>query len=93
MNFVRAKELTVWLDLGSTPSRKVGRLADTRAGVLFEYDDGFVRSGLELSPFRLPLRPSPLKLRLKFFFSSLAPRHRVLWCSLEHLAQARRQRS
>lgn len=61
MSFVRTKELTVWLDFGSTPSRKVGRLADTRAGVLFEYDDGFVRSGLELSPFRLPLGPGVVR--------------------------------
>jgi serine/threonine-protein kinase HipA len=29
--------------------------------VLFEYDDGFVRSGLELSPFRLPLRPGVVR--------------------------------
>lgn len=61
MSFVRARELSVWLDFGTQPSRKVGRLADTRAGLLFEYDDGFLRSGFELSPFRLPLGPGVVR--------------------------------
>ena len=36
---------------------KVGRLATKDQEVLFEYDASFLEKGLELSPFRLPLRP------------------------------------
>lgn len=37
--------------------QKVGRLAETSAGLAFEYDPGFIATGHELSPFNLPLRP------------------------------------
>ena len=37
--------------------QKVGRLAETAAGLAFEYDPGFIATGHELSPFNLPLRP------------------------------------
>jgi serine/threonine-protein kinase HipA len=36
---------------------KVGRLATKDREILFEYDTAFLDLGLELSPFRLPLRP------------------------------------
>ncbi|RXL81505.1 type II toxin-antitoxin system HipA family toxin, partial [Citrobacter sp. AAK_AS5] len=36
--------------------RKVGRLAAQQRQILFEYDPAFVAGGLEISPFRLPLR-------------------------------------
>ena len=36
---------------------KVGRLASRNREVLFEYDSAFLALGLELSPFKLPLRP------------------------------------
>ncbi len=36
---------------------KVGRLASKNREVLFEYDSAFLAPGLELSPFKLPLRP------------------------------------
>ena len=34
----------------------VGRLAERNRVTLFEYDQGFLNSGIELSPFKLPLR-------------------------------------
>jgi serine/threonine-protein kinase HipA len=37
--------------------RKVGTLAEDRGRVFFEYDPGFLATGLDLSPFRLPFRP------------------------------------
>ena len=37
--------------------QKVGRLAETSAGIVFEYDPAFIAAGHELSPFSLPLRP------------------------------------
>lgn len=47
--------LTVYLDTGER--RRVGRLAASRREILFEYDPGFIASGLQISPFQLPLRP------------------------------------
>lgn len=46
--------LNVFLDGRSR--RKVGRLAAQQRQILFEYDPAFVAGGLEISPFRLPLR-------------------------------------
>jgi len=37
--------------------QRVGRLAETPAGLAFEYDPAFLASGHQLSPFTLPLRP------------------------------------
>ncbi len=39
---------------------KVGRLALRRRKIFFEYDKEFLASGLELSPFKLPLQPAVL---------------------------------
>lgn len=61
MSFVPTRELAVWLDFGTAPARRVGRLATVRSGVLFEYDREFVSSGLELSPLRLPLGPGVVR--------------------------------
>lgn len=49
------KELTVSLDFGKTP-RPVGRLALRDRRIFFEYDTEFLMSGLEISPFKLPLK-------------------------------------
>jgi serine/threonine-protein kinase HipA len=46
--------LNVFLD-GRT-RRKVGRLATQGRRILFEYDPTFIASGLQISPFQLPLR-------------------------------------
>ncbi|MDI1249627.1 MAG: type II toxin-antitoxin system HipA family toxin [Lacunisphaera sp.] len=37
--------------------QKVGQLAETPAGLAFEYEAGFIATDHELSPFHLPLRP------------------------------------
>ncbi len=34
---------------------RVGRLAEDKGSIVFEYDAGFIRSGLEISPYLLPL--------------------------------------
>ena len=46
--------LTVYWESGER--RKVGRLAYRQRQILFEYDPDFLASGLEISPFKLPLR-------------------------------------
>jgi serine/threonine-protein kinase HipA len=53
----RVEQLAVFYE--PTPERrhKVGRLALKDRQILFEYDPPFLASRLELSPFRLPLRP------------------------------------
>ena len=48
--------LNVYLD-ARNQRRKVGRLAFKDRNVLFEYDSSFLASGIEISPFKLPLRP------------------------------------
>jgi serine/threonine-protein kinase HipA len=48
--------LTVYLEAGER--RKVGRLALRQRQVLFEYDPAFIASGIEISPLKLPLKPS-----------------------------------
>jgi len=53
--------LNVYLDAREHGSeagrRKVGRLAFKDRQVLFEYDLSFLSSGIEISPFKLPVRP------------------------------------
>jgi serine/threonine-protein kinase HipA len=46
---------TVYLDAWNQRS-KVGRLANRDRQILFEYDPGFLASGIEISPIKLPLR-------------------------------------
>jgi serine/threonine-protein kinase HipA len=48
--------LNVYLD-ARNQRQKVGRLAFKDRQVLFEYDSSFLASGIEISPFKLPLRP------------------------------------
>ena len=53
------KEIKVSLDFGQDSEKKtlsVGRLAIRDRKIYFEYDAAFIRSGLELSPLRLPLK-------------------------------------
>ena len=45
--------LTVYLDIGER--LKVGRLALRERRILFEYDPAFIATGIEISPFKLPL--------------------------------------
>ena len=47
--------LTVYLDAHGH-RHKVGRLASRERRILFEYDAAFLTSGIEISPFKLPLK-------------------------------------
>lgn len=49
-------DVDVHLSTASGP-RLVGRLLDAERQIHFQYDRAFLDSGLELSPFKLPLRP------------------------------------
>jgi serine/threonine-protein kinase HipA len=45
----------------------IGRLADAGDGVLFQYAESFLASGLWLSPFKLPLHPGVFEAERKSF--------------------------
>jgi len=47
--------LTVYLT--QTTTQKVGTLAIKDKKIYFEYDKAFLRTGIELSPYKLPLKP------------------------------------
>jgi serine/threonine-protein kinase HipA len=47
--------------------RLVGTLAEDRGRVFFEYDPGFLATGLDLSPFRLPFQPGLFEHRDRAF--------------------------
>jgi len=51
------KKLTVRLRRSPTDSIDVGQLADIDRRIFFEYDAAFLTPGLQLSPFKWPLRP------------------------------------
>jgi serine/threonine-protein kinase HipA len=57
--------LTVWYE--GTERRRIGRLASRDRRILFEYDPAFVTSGIEISPFELPLKPSVMESRRDLF--------------------------
>lgn len=54
-------EIKVGLEFGSG-IQSVGRLAIRNGIIYFEYHDEFVRNGVEISPFRLPLKRGVLEL-------------------------------
>jgi serine/threonine-protein kinase HipA len=54
VTFAPTELLTVYLE--SQERLKVGRLARKQRSILFEYDPEFIASGIEVSPFKLPLR-------------------------------------
>ncbi len=55
MSHKSVRHIKVGLDFGSNP-RLVGHLALRDRQIYFEYDADFVRQGLDLSPFQLPLK-------------------------------------
>lgn len=57
MNFLPITEIKVGLDFkGQEPILPVGRLALRENKIYFEYDNTFLKMGLEISPLRLPLQ-------------------------------------
>ena len=54
-SYPSAKEVKVSIDFGNS-SYLVGRLALSDSKIYFEYDDNFIKKGLEISPLRLPLK-------------------------------------
>ena len=61
--------LNVYLHTEEQP-QPVGRLALKDRRILFEYDSDFLRSGIELSPFKLPLK-SGVRLNKEHVFEGL----------------------
>ena len=57
--------LTVWYE--GAERLRVGRLASRERRILFEYDPAFVASGIEISPFELPLKSGVLESRRDLF--------------------------
>lgn len=57
MKLQRVDRLVVSIEAEVGRRVRVGRLALDRKRILFEYDQAFLGSRLELSPFKLPLRP------------------------------------
>jgi len=56
MKYTPVNLVHVSLDFG-TSKQKVGRLALKDRIIYFEYDPAFLQSGLQISPFQLPLKP------------------------------------
>ncbi len=54
-------EIKVGLNFGSE-IQSVGRLAERNGIMYFEYDEDFVQNGVEISPFKLPLRNGVVEL-------------------------------
>lgn len=57
------KKLTVKLRRKPDDELVVGTLAEQNRQVYFEYDVGFIESGLQLSPYKLPLSPGLIEHR------------------------------
>ena len=55
MTYSQIKEIKVGIDFG-TKNYRVGRLAIRDSIIYFEYDNDFLKTGIEISPFRLPLK-------------------------------------
>lgn len=54
-NYLSATEVKVGINFGEGV-QTVGRLAVREHKIYFEYDSAFIKSGIEISPLRLPLR-------------------------------------
>lgn len=57
--------LTVWYE--GAERLRVGRLASRERRILFEYDPAFIASGIEISPFELPLKSGVIESRGDLF--------------------------
>jgi serine/threonine-protein kinase HipA len=66
MTYTNIKEIKVALDFG-TSQFQVGRLAIRDGIIYFEYDADFIKSGLEISPYRLPLKAGLTRFEASIF--------------------------
>lgn len=55
-NYLSTTEIKVGINFGKGV-QAVGTLAARDHKVYFEYDSAFIKSGIEISPLRLPLQP------------------------------------
>lgn len=62
------EELIVKIEI-SNKIFTVGQLASLDHKIFFEYDDNFVKSGFEISPYNLPLKPGAQSNQLEYFNS------------------------
>lgn len=69
-NYLSLQDLKVSLDFGDD-AISVGRMASRNNRIYFEYDAEFIKSGLEISPIRLPL-DTGVKSFDPFLFEGLA---------------------
>ena len=58
---IGVKRLTVRLNFGEDPI-EVGELAEQKRKIYFKYSTDFLKLGIQLSPFKLPLTPEPVEL-------------------------------
>jgi len=65
-NYLSATEVKVGINFGEGV-QTVGRLAVREHKIYFEYDSAFIKSGTEISPLRLPLRPGVQSFELDLF--------------------------
>lgn len=63
------KQIEVRLQFAADNVLHVGRLAETSRHVYFEYNAAFTASGLQISPFKLPLQPGVIEHRDRAFGS------------------------
>lgn len=66
MSYTQIKEIKVGLDFGDSKYH-VGRLAIRDGIIYFEYGADFIKSGIEISPFRLPLKSGLQKFDKEIF--------------------------
>lgn len=66
MKYRPVTKIIVSMAIGPSPIR-VGILATVKRSIYFEYDPSFLESGIEISPFRLPLRAGTFQAKLEPF--------------------------
>jgi serine/threonine-protein kinase HipA len=59
--------LQVSLDFGNSPAIPVGRLASDGGKIYFEYDQDLLNTGLQISPYKLPLKPGTFSFETSLF--------------------------
>lgn len=66
MTYTNVKDIKVALDFGTSQCH-VGRLAIRDGIIYFEYDADFIKSGLEISPYRLPVKAGLTRFEANIF--------------------------